>query len=270
MLPLTQSIAWLSVMILMSVIAYKIKTIDKYGAFSAVPIGFIILMAGGISWFLILLLYFLLASYFTKYKYKHKETIGVTEAKSGARGWNSVLANGGPLAIFATMYFLSNNNYVYLLCFVGSVAFALSDTSATEIGLLSKVQPRSILSGKRIYPGYSGGISMKGEIAAILGSLAIGTACGILLATSIIHTLIIISAAVAAGMIATNIDSIFGETVQAKYRCKVCNKYAEKRILHCSIPVARQAGIWFVDNNTVNILGSAIGAVVASSFVLLL
>ena len=89
-------------------------------------------------------------------------------------------------AAFAILYYLSHNNPVFTLSFTGSISFALSDTVATEVGLLSKAKPRSILTGKEINTGQSGGVTVRGEIAALTGSLLIGTVCWLLLSEGIL------------------------------------------------------------------------------------
>ena len=58
--------------------------------------GFVILYFGSVLWFFVLLIFFIIASIFTKYKYKQKQKMGLSEGNSGARGWKSVIANGGP------------------------------------------------------------------------------------------------------------------------------------------------------------------------------
>ena len=68
-----------------------------------------------------------------------------------------------PLLLFYFIY-LVMIRYL-LLSFIGSISFAMSDTIATEIGMLSKAKPRSILTGKEIDIGMSGGITIQGEIA---------------------------------------------------------------------------------------------------------
>lgn len=41
-----QVMVWLSSIVVMTIFAYKINVIDKYGALTAIPIGFIILYFG--------------------------------------------------------------------------------------------------------------------------------------------------------------------------------------------------------------------------------
>ncbi|MFZ0328932.1 MAG: DUF92 domain-containing protein [Nitrososphaeraceae archaeon] len=267
MLPLDQSAGWLLLMVALTIFAYRINAIDAYGAFAAVPIGFVTLLFGGVAWFLALLSFFLTASYFTKHKYKQKEEGGFSERNRGARGWPSVLANGGPSALFAIIYYVSGNNNVYLFCFAGSLAFALGDTLATEVGLLSKSTPRSILTGRTILRGHSGGVTLRGEIAAIVGSLIIGTVCGALFSREMSQFAVIVVACITSGVLSTNVDSALGETLQCKYRCTICNKYSERKIVHCNVSTIQHAGLRFIDNNVVNILGSFIGAAISSFFI---
>jgi uncharacterized protein (TIGR00297 family) len=268
MLPLEQSAGWLLLMVALTIFAYRVNAIDAYGAFAAVPIGFITLLFGGVAWFFALLSFFLTASYFTKHKYKQKEEAGFSERNRGARGWPSVLANGGPSALFAIIYYVSGNSTVYLFCFVGSLAFALGDTIATEVGLLSKSTPRSILTGKTILRGHSGGVTLRGEIAAIVGSLIIGIVCGALFSKEMSQFAVIVVASLTSGVLSTNIDSVMGETLQCKYRCTICNKYSERKIVHCNVSTVQHSGLRYIDNNVVNILGSFIGAAISTFFIL--
>jgi uncharacterized protein (TIGR00297 family) len=270
MIPIEQAVAWLSFMIATTIFAYRMRVIDRFGAVAAIPMGFVILYFGSVLWFLVLLIFFVTASLFTKYKYKQKQKMGLSEGNDGARGWKSVIANGGPAAAFAILYYLSHNNPVFTLSFTGSLSFALSDTVATEVGLLSKAKPRSILTGKEINTGQSGGVTVRGEIAALTGSILIGTVCGLLLSEGILlQILVILPAAITAGTIATNIDSIFGATIQAKYRCINCKKCLEKRAIHCNVFTIQERGIPLIDNNVVNILAAIIGAAISASFIII-
>jgi uncharacterized protein (TIGR00297 family) len=270
MLSIEQSVASVSFMVVMTILAYKVRIIDRYGAIAALPVGFIILYFGSILWFFVLLIFFITGSLFTKYKYRQKQNMELAEDNGGARNWKSVVANGAPAAAFAILYYLSHNNPTFTLSFTGSVSFALSDTVATEIGLLSNSKPRSILTGKKIDTGQSGGITIQGEIAAFAGSILIGTICGIFLSEGVFSQIrVILPAAITGGMIATNIDSIFGATIQAKYKCLNCRKCLEKMAIHCNLPTVQERGLSMVDNNVVNLLAALIGGVISASFVII-
>src|SRR6476646_249092 len=240
-------------MVALTLLAYRINAIDVYGALAAVPIGFIVLLFGGVSWFLALLSFFLIASYFTKHKYQQKESAGYSEKNRGARGWASVLANGGLPALFAIIYYISGNNNLYLFCYAGSLAFALADTVATEVGLLSESTPRSILTGRTILRGHSGGATLRGEIAATVGSMIIGTVCGSLFSSNIRQFLIIFVACITSGILSTNADSAVGETLQGRCRCALCSEYLESKMVQGVAVTVRYRGVRRVDDDRVNI-----------------
>jgi uncharacterized protein (TIGR00297 family) len=256
-------------MIAISFLAYKTKVINKSGILTAILVGFTILYFGEVSWFFILVLFFIIASVFTKYKHREKQKLGGPQENDIPRNWKNVLANGLPLAGLAILYYLSDRSQIFMLSFVGSVSFALSDTLATELGLLSKGKPRSILTGEEIDRGQSGGITFQGEIAAVISSLVIGGICGIWFSKNEISQIsIIIVAALVGGVLATNFDSFLGSTVQAKYKCVHCNKRLEKKAIHCNNSMIREKGITIIDNNIVNLLGAIIGALISASFVI--
>src|ERR687897_363332 len=224
-----------------------------------------------VCFFFFFFFFFIIASVFTRYKYREKQRFGALQENDIPRNWKSVLANGLPLAVLAILYYISDHNPVFMLSFVGSISFALSDTLATELGLLSKEKPRSILTGEEIDRGQSGGITFQGEIAAIISSLVIGSICGIWFSNNRMSQIsIIIVAALVGGVLATNLDSILGSAIQAKYKCVHCKKRLEKRATHCNRAMILERGISIVDNNVVNLLGMIIGALISASFVLLL
>lgn len=270
MLTIEHSLIWISLMIAISFFAYKTKVINRSGILTAMPIGFTILFFGEVSWFFILVLFFIIASIFTKYKHREKQKLGAPQENDVPRNWKSVLANGLPLAGLAILYYLSDRSPIFMLSFVGSISFALSDTLATELGLLSKEKPRSILTGEEIDRGQSGGITFQGEIAAIISSLVIGSICGIWFSKNEMSQIsIIIVAALVGGVLATNLDSFLGSTIQAKYKCIHCKMRLEKKAIHCNKSMIQDKGIPIIDNNVVNLLGAMVGALISATFVIL-
>ena len=67
---------------------------------------------------------------------------------------------------------------VWWLIFVGVMATVNADTWATEIGGMSKSIPRSIMNGKPVPAGTSGGITGLGLLASLLGGAFIGLVGG--------------------------------------------------------------------------------------------
>ena len=77
--------------------AFRAKTADLSGLFSAALVGIILLVFAapqGAQWFLIMLSFFILGSAATKYKFEYKKRIGVEQGRGGARGTGMFLRMG--------------------------------------------------------------------------------------------------------------------------------------------------------------------------------
>jgi uncharacterized protein (TIGR00297 family) len=177
--------------------------------------------------------------------------------KTGCRDIWQVLANGGiPLAILFLWYFYPMD-ILYLL-YVGALTAVASDTWATEIGVLSKKNPRSILSGKYLETGESGGVTVLGTIGAFFGSLTIAAVA----LMSCPHSspaiigkpefiLLLLS-----GLIASFSDSVLGASLQAQYQCPICQKKTEK-LKHCQCMDTKHIkGVPWLNNDMVNLLSA--------------
>ena len=57
--------------------------------------------------------------------------------------------------------------------FFGAISAALSDTLSSEVGLLSKKNPRLITNMKEVKPGTDGGVTLLGFAGAFFGALVI-------------------------------------------------------------------------------------------------
>lgn len=299
----------LVVMGVLAVIAYKTRIVTKSGLFAAFLLGLTVWLLTSWTWFLILLVFFTVTAQFTHYKYTAKRRYGAAQEKGGARDWSHVLANGGlPLTIIivgvvSIVLFGQMNAYgrievgfgpmmipapllmsVCFAGFLGAVATATADTLATEIGLLNPSPPRLITNPwKSVPPGTSGGVSLAGELATIMGTLLIGgfaallaapfwiTIFGSTLMPEIIGfapvTMIIV--AVVGGVIGCSVDSVLGATIQGMWQCHVCGKHTEKKA-HCGAKAAYLRGKQFLDNHMVNIVSCLIGAIIAAGLFLLL
>lgn len=246
--------------------AWKARILDEGGAISAFLIGFItfIIPADGWKWFIILLVFLMVSSYMTHYKYQVKRKKGFAQEKGGARGWPNVSANGAIAGLLALLVSFFPREPV-LAAFLGAVATANADTLATEIGLLSPSDPRLITNLRKIVPaGTSGGISILGELATLFGALVIGIAAGLLGMTGNQGwpLSVIIGTTMIAGLVGCAVDSVIGGTVQAMYRCGVCNKITENR-KHCGSPSIPLRGYKAIDNNVVNLIATISGAAFA-------
>ncbi len=297
------------VMGILALIAYKGRIVTKSGLVTAFFLGITVWLLTSWTWFFILLIFFVVTAQFTHYKYKTKRQHGAAQEKGGARDWSHVLANGGlPLSIvlfgvLTILFFGQIDAYgrvevgfgpmvipaslviaVAFVAFLGAVATATADTLATEIGLLNPLPPRLISNPRKVVPpGTSGGVSVAGELATVLGTLLIGGLAAILAApfwinvfgTTLMPELAGIApvtfmlVAMVGGIIGCTIDSLLGATIQGHWSCNVCGKQTEKKT-HCGEQSAYLRGNRFLDNHMVNLVSCLIGAFVAIGLFLFL
>jgi uncharacterized protein (TIGR00297 family) len=93
--------------------------------------------------------------------------------------------------------------------YVGCVATAAADTLASEIGVTGGI-PRLITTLKQVPIGTNGGVTLVGEIVAVLGGIVIASAAFLLG----VITLPMAAVCVVAGFIGTNIDSLVGALIE--------------------------------------------------------
>jgi uncharacterized membrane protein len=139
----------------------------------------------------------------------------------------------------------------------GALAASAADTWATEIGTLTKVNPRSIISGKTVPPGTSGGISLAGTAAAVVGALFIAAAAWLA------QWPVPFAAVAIGGVAGALLDSLLGATAQARRWCDLCARSTERLVHNCGTPTRHAGGLMGFDNDAVNAVCSGVGALVA-------
>ncbi len=205
--------------------SYKLNAADLSGALAGVLSGLLMIVFGGISWFLLLLVFFFLGTIFTKYKYAYKRRIGAAQSNEGSRGYRNVFGNCLAPLIFVVAYGAVGNvdipyvgmidKSIFLVGYLASMATATGDTLASEIGSTYRSQPLMITTLKRVKAGTDGAVSLLGEFAALGGSIAIALAAYLtgITGPNVAAALVL---AVVGGMLGTNIDSLMGATLQQR------------------------------------------------------
>lgn len=224
--------------------AYKKRAISIDGASIAILVGAILYFCGGLYLYLALLGFFILGSIITKIKNPYKNSIKKYNKESNnGRNASQVLSNSLPAVVLAFMYYLSHNSLYLLLAFV-IFAGASADTFASEIGSLSKRKVISLIGLKEVPRGLSGGVSILGILASIVGALILSFfvypefgKSGVIFCTFL-------------GFLGSIIDSILGSLFQRKYMTSdgLLSDYQE---IKTDTPVK---GLVFVSNNTVNLI----------------
>lgn len=157
--------------VVLSLFLLSIRAFDVTATLVAFLFGIIIIKLQGIQWFVILFTFLIVSLYATFYGRMKAHAIS-----HECRGVDNVISNG--LVAFMTTVF----SFPYV--FLGSVSAALSDTLSSEIGILSKEEPRMITNlSKAVPPGTNGAVSILGTLAAA-GGAAITATLAVIFASS--------------------------------------------------------------------------------------
>jgi uncharacterized protein (TIGR00297 family) len=239
------------------------------GAAAATAVGGAVLGRGGPPAAVALVTFFVSGSALSRFKSGAKERRGVlAQAKGGRRDAAQVLANGGSAALCLAL--LGRRGQAP---FLGALATAAADTWATELGLLARRRPRLITSGRPVGPGTSGGVTPEGSLASLAGALTTGAAYA---ATAWLQGRLLgprddaaargaaartVLLAAVAGTAGAGVDSLLGATVQGAYWCPVCAQPTETPVHpRCGQPTRLVGGRRWIDNDAVNALATAAGA----------
>lgn len=247
---------------LVAYLGWRAHALSISGAWAAVITGGLIFGLGGIPWAALLLAFFISSSLLSKAFSRRKALVNEKFSKGSRRDWEQVLANGGFGVVLVLAYtFMPGRDWIWV-AFVGTMAAVNADTWSTEVGVLSPVQPRLITTGKAVESGTSGGITLLGSLAALLGSLLVAAVAVIFFPASNAPWLIL--AGSLGGLAGSLGDSLLGATLQGIYTCPTCKKETERHPLHsCGTRTVHLRGWRWVNNGVVNFSCSLIGAVVA-------
>src|SRR5574340_230608 len=159
---------------LIAVAAYAARSLSFSGAIAATLLGTAVFGLGGFSWAVLLVGFFASSSVLSRMFKRRKAGVNEKYSKGSRRDAGQVLANGGVAGLLAiAQAILPGANFLWAAA-AGTLAAVNADTWATELGILSPVNPRLITTGKVVEKGTSGGISLTGTLAALGGAAAIG------------------------------------------------------------------------------------------------
>ena len=247
-----------------ALLAYRIRLLTRSGVAGAIITGTTTVSFGGWSWGLSLIFFFVSSSLLSHFREREKGALAEDKFSKGSeRDILQVAANGGIATLLALGYGLSTSSLVRRTCeagYIGAFATATADTWATELGTLSTHPPRLITTGKRIAPGTSGGITLLGTGVAAIGATTLGLFYALLQRQRYL-TLSMIG--LVSGLTGSLFDSLLGATVQAMYYCPVCEKETERRTHNCGTQTIPLRGLSWVNNDVVNFMATAFGAMVA-------
>ena len=251
--------------LLISLLAYRVGSLNRSGALAALLLGTIVFGFGGLSYAVLLIGFFVTSSLLSRLSGKQKHSLNEKFSKGTQRDAVQVLANGGIAGALVLMQFLVADDSWVWMAFAGSLAAANADTWATELGVLSRSQPRLLTTLKAVEAGASGGVSAAGTLAALGGSLFIAVLAALLPPPGFVPGgLISVIIITLAGLLGSLIDSLLGATLQAIYRCPACSKETERHPQHtCGGPTRQVRGLRWLNNDLVNAACTFSGALSA-------
>jgi uncharacterized protein (TIGR00297 family) len=250
--------------IIIAYIAYRAHSLNKSGAYAATLIGAIIFGIGGWEWAILLLTFFITSSALSRAFKNRKQGLNEKFSKGHERDAGQVLGNGGLAVLFAALHAFYPESIIPWVGFAASLAAVNADTWATELGVLNPTPPRLITDlRQRVEKGTSGGISLWGTGASLLGSSMIALLAVLLSPIGTLNTghwLLITFAGLAGSLF----DSFLGATVQSMYYCPTDKKETEKHPLHtCGTQTIRIRGWNWLNNDWVNFACAAFGVAIA-------
>lgn len=263
------------------------------GAMSAVFVGFVS-MACGYRFGLILLIFYYSSSKFTKMKEERKRQLEFNYSVGGQRTWVQVFSNSILATLTSLIYVVffgdaeylitltpshnmisifgfkcdANTVQLMLVCaYVAHYSCAAADTWASEIGVLSRSNPRMITSLllKEVPPGTNGGMSLVGTLASAAGGMFIGAFIFAydLLIYGHLESIFYVLVGLITGLMGSIIDSLLGGLLQATFyspsrKCIVkledVKKVDDAKII---------SGINVLTNDMVNVLSILITMIVS-------
>jgi len=214
---------WASVLVslllcgVLSALSLRFGLMTRSGAAASFAVGLLIALLGSLSWLLLLIAFSVLGFIVTRFRITLKEKLGVQEGRKGERTWRNVAANGLVPAAVAAISFVTGNqgSEMAALAYISSVAVAASDTTASELGVLSR-KAYLITTFKEVPPGTDGGVSVYGTVWCAIASL-IASALGFLLILQSPFDPLILVAAVL-GIAGCMADSVIGATLERSGR----------------------------------------------------
>ncbi len=249
-----------------ALLGMRSQALTRSGALATIAVGTLGFAFGGAPIAAALILFFASGSVLSRITRAASQRARSHAQKQGRRDALQVFANGavatacaviaGALALFW------HGSLPWLAAAIGALAAASGDTWSTELGSLFGGTPRSIVSGKAVEAGTSGGVTPLGFVAALAGGALVGlagTLAGGITATRWVGL------AAAAGLAGSALDSIAGATLQGLWRCPRCGRLVEGAVHEgCQVRANLVRGWGWLDNDGVNLIATVGGALLAA------
>lgn len=249
---------------LVSFVSFKKKALSTSGFIAGIFMGTLVYFFGGIIIFVSMFSAFASSSVLSKFKKDRKRHLELIHEKSDTRDHIQIIVNCITGLIFSILYYFYNQ-VEFLVISATSFAVLNSDTWASEIGVLSKKSPISILTGKKIEKGMSGGVSLLGTISSLLGAMFVALSFSLTWVViykydnNLIYYFLVCTLF---GFLGSLIDSLFGLLLQAQYFSEELNIFTEKSVSNGKANKLVR-GFRIFNNDMVNLTSSITSCLIA-------
>ncbi len=219
MLPWTSAVVGIAATAILALAAVLARALTPAAGAVAAGFGVVIVVFAGFAYLALLILFVAASVLATRYRFEDKRRQNLQEGRGGERGVSNVVAHIIIPTGIATAGGLPSpllSPSVTALFFASALAFGGADTFASEFGVLSG-RARSILTGRDVPPGTNGGVSLRGEVAALVASVTtalVGLGLFLVFGTPVPNAPLFVITVLAAGFVACQVDSILGETLE--------------------------------------------------------
>lgn len=235
--------------------SYRRRKLSLDGAIAAFVTG-VVITSAGVDRAAALLWFFFSSTLLTRVGKQRKSSIEEGYEASGNRNWVQVLSNSLPGVVCAIAELVTGDARFGVGTWA-SLCCAIGDTWSSEVGVLSKSQPRLITTLQRVPPGTNGGVSALGLAAALVGGATLAIVAA--LAGGSAPDLSLVAAFVGFSLLGSVIDSLLGATLQLSMYDPKTGKVSGRRTTGAVLVCGRNV----LDNHAVNLLSNALTTAIA-------
>jgi len=209
----------IAVTVALAVAATVGRALTPLASAVAAAFGIVIVVLVGFGFLLLLVVFVVVSSFATRYRFADKAARHVQEGRRGERGVPNVVAHivlPTAIALATGLGWISVRAAAVL--FACALAFASSDTLASELGVLLG-RAVSVLSFRPVLAGTNGGISSVGEAFAVVGSVGtalVGLGLFAVFGDPVGPAAVFLLVVGVAGFVACQVDSVLGATLESR------------------------------------------------------
>lgn len=169
----TNWVIGLVLVLLLTIGAIAARKITFMGGLVGGIIAWLIFLGGGLPLLSLLLYFFVVGTFASKWRYNEKVDMGLAQENKAIRGVKNAVANGGVAAVFAFCgwVFEGPDAFFFPLLAAASLVSAVSDTLSSEMGNLYGKRYVNAITLRPDMRGSDGAISLEGSLAGLIGAL---------------------------------------------------------------------------------------------------